>query len=235
LPLEEDSLRDRLAGVENRIAQALERTGHKRSDITLVAVSKKFSAQRIREAYSVGLREFGENYVQEFAAKRPELRDVPEARFHLIGHLQSNKARQASELFQVVETVDSPRLLRRLNVVAGELRVPIEVLFEIKLSHEESKTGALPDELPSLVKASEECPQLTISGLMTVPPWSENPEDSRPYFRKLATLARQYGFSTLSMGMSGDFEVAIEEGSTTIRVGTALFGARPKPAAAVNT
>jgi pyridoxal phosphate enzyme (YggS family) len=235
LPLEEVSLRDRLTGVENRIAQALERSGRKRSDITLVAVSKKFSAQRIREAYAAGLREFGENYVQEFAGKRPELADLPETRFHLIGHLQSNKARQASELFQVVETVDSPKLLRRLDGVAGELQAAVEVLFEVKLSQEESKTGALPEQLPDLVRAAEECPQLTISGLMTVPPWSKNPEDSRPYFRKLAALSRQYGFSTLSMGMSGDFEVAIEEGATTIRVGTALFGARPKPSAVANT
>jgi PLP dependent protein len=199
-----------------------------------VAVSKKFSAQRIREAYSAGLREFGENYVQEFAGKRSELADLTEARFHLIGHLQSNKARQASELFQVIETVDSPKLLRRLNAVAGELRASVEVLFEIKLSAEESKTGASPDDLPDLVKAAEDCPHIAVQGLMTVPPWSTNPEDSRPYFRNLADLARRYEFSTLSMGMSGDFEVAIEEGATTIRVGTALFGARPKPSAVAN-
>jgi PLP dependent protein len=199
-----------------------------------VAVSKKFSAQRIREAYSAGLRDFGENYVQEFAGKRSELADLTEARFHLIGHLQSNKARQASELFQVIETVDSPKLLRRLNAVAGESGASVEVLFEIKLSAEDSKTGASPDDLPDLVKAAEDCPNIAVQGLMTVPPWSINPEDSRSYFRKLADLARRYEFSTLSMGMSGDFEVAIEEGATTIRVGTALFGARPKPSAVAN-
>lgn len=193
-----------------------------------MAVTKKFSAGRIQQAYAAGLRDFGENYVQEFAGKRTEVADLPEARFHLIGHLQSNKAKQAVELFQVIETVDSANLLRRLNMMAGELRTAIDVLFEIKLSDEASKSGAPAEDLPALVKAAEGSSHLTISGLMTVPPWSENPEDSRPYFRKLATLAREYGFSTISMGMSGDFEVAIEEGSTTIRVGTALFGARPK-------
>jgi hypothetical protein len=228
LPLEENSFQSRLEAVESRIARALKRSGRERSEISLVAVTKKFSAQRIREAYDAGSREFGENYVQEFAGKRTEVGEVPGARFHLIGHLQSNKAKQAAELFQVIETVDSVKLLRRLNAIAGELRTPIEVLFEIKLSEEENKTGAPVEEVPALVKAAEESMHLTISGLMTIPPWSENPEDSRPYFRKLTMLARQYGFSTISMGMSGDFEVAIEEGSTTIRVGTALFGARPK-------
>ena len=214
--------------VESRIEKALERSGRKRFDLSLVAVTKKFPATQIREAYQAGLRDFGENYVQEFAGKRTELSDLPEARFHLIGHLQANKARQAAEMFQVLETVDSVKLLRRLNAMAGELRMPIEVLFEIKLSSEESKTGAPPEDLPELVEAAEDCAHLNISGLMTVPPWSENAEESRPYFRKLAQLAREHGFSTISMGMSGDFEVAIEEGSTTIRVGTALFGPRPK-------
>lgn len=229
MPLEEeDSFRSRLDLVEKRIARALERSGRQRSDISVVAVTKKFPAHRVREAYEAGLREFGENYVQEFAGKRAELGDFPGARFHLIGHLQSNKAKQAAELFQVIETVDSSKLLRRLNSIAGEVRTAVEVLFELKLSDEENKTGAPPDELPALVEAAEDCPHLMISGLMVVPPWSENPEDSRPYFRTLSALARQYGFSTISMGMSGDFEVAIEEGSTTIRVGTALFGPRPK-------
>lgn len=194
-----------------------------------MAVTKKFSTDTIAEAYAAGLRDFGENYVQEFAAKRSQLANAADARFHLIGHLQANKARQAGEIFQIIETVDSAKLLRRLNSVAGELRNPLEVLFEIKLSDEESKTGASPDDLPEMMEAADSCTHLTIAGLMTVPPWSENPEDSRPYFRKLAGLARQNGFSTISMGMSGDFEVAIEEGATTIRVGTALFGPRPKP------
>lgn len=193
-----------------------------------MAVTKKFGANRILEAYEAGLRDFGENYVQEFAGKCSDLSGVSEARFHLIGHLQSNKARQAAELFQVIETVDSVKLLKRLDGVAGELGKPVDVLFEIKLSEEESKSGAAEEDLPALVDAAKETKHLNVKGLMTVPPWSDNPEDSRPYFRKLADLAQKYGFSTISMGMSGDFEVAIEEGSTTIRVGTALFGARPK-------
>lgn len=194
-----------------------------------MAVTKKFSAQAIRDAYRAGLREFGENYVQEFAEKRPELEDEAEARFHLIGHLQSNKARAASSLFQVIETADSARLLERLNAAALERNARMEVLLEIKLSAEQSKTGALPQEIPSLLEAAADCPQLDLSGLMTMPPWSENAEHSRPYFQQLAQLARRYELPKVSMGMSGDLEVAIEEGATIVRVGTALFGPRPKP------
>lgn len=219
-----------MLAVETRIRQAADRSGRARSDITLVAVSKKFSAAAIRAAYQAGLREFGENYVREFAEKRPGLVDLPGARFHLIGHLQSNKARDASELFDVIQTVDSPKLLRRLDSLAADRGKPLEVLIEVKLSSEISKTGARPEEIPSLLEAASDCPHLRLTGLMTMPPWSEDPETSRPYFRRLADLARQYELARLSMGMSADFEVAIEEGATIVRVGTALFGARPKPA-----
>lgn len=188
-----------------------------------MAVTKKFSAETIQQGYDAGLREFGENYVQEFAGKYPHVKDLPEARFHLIGHLQSNKARVATEMFQVVESVDSAKLLSRLDGSGS-----VEALLEIKLSDEASKTGADEQDVPALVAAARQCARVKVTGLMTVPPWSEEPEVSRPYFRKLAELARQHGFSKLSMGMSGDFEVAIEEGATIIRVGTALFGARPK-------
>lgn len=217
--------------MEARIESAVKRTGRSRSDVTLVAVSKKFSAGRVREAYEAGVRVFGENYVQEFAEKRPQLSGLEGARFHLIGHLQANKARQACELFNVIQTVDSQRLLRRLDDAAGRADHPLEVLLEVKLSTEESKSGALPEEIPGLLGAAESCVNLKLLGLMTMPPWSEDPEHSRPYFQELARLAQRYGLSQLSMGMSGDFEVAIEEGATIIRVGTALFGARPKPAA----
>jgi PLP dependent protein len=216
--------------VEDRIRSALERCGRKRSEITLVAVSKKFSAESIQEAYRAGLRDFGENYVQEFADKKPLLQDVPDARFHLIGHLQSNKSRLACNLFQVVQTVDSPKLLQRLNTAAQEKEMRLDIMFEIKLGNEESKTGASPGDLPQLLSEAANCPHLNLQGLMTIPPWSENPETSRPYFQQLKQLARQYHLANLSMGMSADFEVAIEEGSTMIRVGTALFGPRPKPA-----
>ncbi len=194
-----------------------------------MAVTKKFSAQRIREAYAAGVRDFGENYVQEFSAKHPELGDIRDARFHLIGHLQANKARLASEIFQVIETVDSVRLLNRLETVAAERDSAPEVLLEVKLSEEENKTGASPESLPELVDAAQACKHVKVTGFMAVPPWSEDPERSRPYFRRLAELAKQFGFRHLSMGMSNDFEAAIEEGATIIRVGTALFGPRPKP------
>jgi hypothetical protein len=192
-----------------------------------VAVSKKFSAAHIQEAYADGLREFGENYVQEFAQKKSALADLPEARFHLIGHLQSNKARLACELFDVVQTVDSPRILERLNACSE--RKKVEVWFEIKLSDEASKTGAQPEEIPALLSAAKRCEAIQVAGLMTIPPWSEDPEVSRPYFRRLAELARGHGLQQLSMGMSNDFEAAVEEGATLIRLGTALFGPRPKP------
>lgn len=184
------------------------------------------------EAYRCGIRQFGENYVQEFAAKRSELAGLDEAVFHLIGHLQSNKTNQASGLFHVIHTIDSPKLLQRLDRAAVERNVELEALLEIKLSGEETKTGAEVKDLPGLLEAAEDCRRVKVVGLMVMPPWSENAELSRPYFRRLAELARTYGLKQLSMGMSNDFEVAIEEGATIIRVGTALFGARPKPLAA---
>ena len=174
-----------------------------------------------------GLRDFGENYVQEFQEKRPQLQHLAEARFHLIGHLQSNKAKAACELFDIVQTVDSSKLLRRLDSSAGECNRNMEVLLEVKLSDEESKTGADPAEIPDLLDAAAGCDRLSVTGLMMVPPWSEDPETPRPYFRELAKLASQYKLPELSMGMSNDFETAIEEGATIIRVGTAIFGKRP--------
>ena len=218
--------------MEQRIQSAAKRTGRDRSQITLVAVTKKFSAARIRDGYQCGLRDFGENYVQEFAGKRPELQDLSEARFHLIGHLQSNKAAVAVQLFDAIETVDSIKLLERLDRALEGAGRRMDALVEMKLSDEASKTGTDPKNLPELLKAADGCKHIQVAGLMTVPPWSENPEESRPYFRTLAGLAREYSLPQLSMGMSNDFEAAIEEGSTIVRVGTALFGARPKPAGA---
>ncbi len=215
--------------MEDRIQKAVERSGRARSEITLVAVSKKFSASHLRAAYAAGLREFGENYIQEFAEKRPELDDLTEAKYHFIGHLQSNKARLACQLFDIVQTADSGKLLARLDAAAGELRSQLEVMLEVKLSGEESKSGAPPEDMPALLEAASRCSHLTVSGLMTMPPWSADPEHSRPYFQQLAALAREVGLKKLSMGMSGDLEVAIEEGATIVRVGTALFGPRAKP------
>jgi pyridoxal phosphate enzyme (YggS family) len=219
-------LRERLEQVEERIQNAVRRSGRKRDEITLVAVTKKFPAETVREAYQLGLRVFGENYVQEFEDKHPALQDLSDAEFHLIGHLQSNKTRVASELFQVIETVDSAKLAQRLEQTAK----PLEVMIEVKLSEEQSKAGTLPGELPGVIDAIRGCPHLRLTGLMTMPPWSDNPEETRPYFKELAKLAGQYSLERLSMGMSHDLEAAIEEGSTHIRVGTALFGPRPRPA-----
>jgi pyridoxal phosphate enzyme (YggS family) len=217
-------LNERLIKVEERIQNAAHRAGRKRDEITLIAVTKKFPAEVTREAYELGLRAFGENYVQEFERKHPLLADVLDAEFHLIGHLQSNKSKIAGDLFQVIETVDSEKLARRLD----QLNRPLEVMIEVKLSHEESKEGAAPESLPALIAAIRTCPNLRLTGLMTMPPWSDDPEITRPYFRELASLARLHGLTKLSMGMSHDLEAAIEEGATHVRVGTALFGPRKK-------
>ena len=223
-------LRERLNQVEERIHSAVYRAGRRRSDVTLIAVTKKFPASVTLEAYDLGLRHFGENYVQEFEAKHPALGSLSgpgaDAVFHLIGHLQSNKTRIAAELFQVIETVDSEKLARRLD----ETGTPLEVMIEVKLSEEESKAGAAPEALPALIDTIRKCPNLRLTGLMTMPPWSDDPEQTRPYFRNLAALARTHGLSKLSMGMSHDLEAAIEEGATHIRGGTALFGPRPNGA-----
>jgi pyridoxal phosphate enzyme (YggS family) len=217
-------LRERLEQVEARIAKAAARAGRKRSDIRLVAVTKKFPARVIDEAYQSGLRDFGENYVQEFERKRPELSVCDGARFHLIGHLQSNKSKKAAEIFEVIQTVDSAKLARRLN----EEGRPLEVMIEVKLSSEDAKAGASPEDVPALIESIRGCNNLTLLGLMTMPPWSDIAEQSRPYFSKLRALAEANHLSELSMGMSHDFEVAIEEGATMLRVGTALFGPRKK-------
>jgi pyridoxal phosphate enzyme (YggS family) len=234
-------LRERLEQVEERIQRAVARSGRRRSEVTLVAVTKKFPAQIICEAYALGLRCFGENYVQEFESKHAALAhlngaSLEGAQFHLIGHLQSNKARIAAGLFQTIETVDSEKLARRLEEAARSLEssleasreASLEVMIEVKLSPEESKAGTPPEQLPALVAAINNSPSLRLSGLMTMPPWNDDPEQTRPYFRRLADLAKQHGLANLSMGMSHDFEAAIEEGATHIRVGRGLFGPRPK-------
>ncbi len=217
-------LKERLERVEERIQAAARRAGRKRSDITLIAVTKKFPAEVICEAYSLGLRVFGENYVQEFEDKRPALGTLAEAQFHLIGHLQSNKARVAADLFHVIQTVDSEKLAKRLDGMGKRL----EVMIEVKLSEEQSKAGASPDELSKLIEGIRGCAHLELTGLMTMPPWNDDQEVTRPYFRRLSELARHHGLEKLSMGMSHDLEAAIEEGATLIRVGTALFGPRVK-------
>ncbi len=219
-----EGLAERLAAVRERIGRAAARAGRDPAAITLLAVTKVFPAQAIVDAWSLGLREFGENYVQEFEGKYPEVSSLEGARFHLIGHLQSNKSKRAAELFQTVQTVDSARLARRLDEAAR----PLDVMLEVKLSPEQAKSGAAVEELPALAEAVRACRNLRLTGLMTMPPWSDDAEFSRPYFRRLRELACGLGLSGLSMGMSHDLEVAIEEGATMVRVGTALFGRRVK-------
>ncbi len=207
-----------------------------------MAVSKMQSPERIVEAYAAGLRLFGENRVQEFAEKQPALAAAgmftgrAAASFHLIGPLQSNKAARAAQLFDAIDTVDSLRLAEKLNQIAAAANATLPVLLEIKLSAETSKHGLLPEsaELALLLECAPDWPHLQVRGLMTVPPYSENLEAVRPYFRRLRqlrdVLTQQYprlALDQLSMGMSHDFPVAIEEGSTCTRIGTAIFGTRP--------
>jgi pyridoxal phosphate enzyme (YggS family) len=219
-----EGLAERLAAVRARIERAAGRARRDPARILLLAVTKIFPAEAIRDAYALGLREFGENYVQEFEGKAPSVGDLAGARFHLIGHLQSNKAAKAAELFQTIQTVDSAKLARRLN----EAGRPLDVMLEVKLSEEEAKSGTDPDGVPALIQAVRACPNLHLRGLMTMPPWSEDPEAPREYFCTLRELAAEHGLDELSMGMSNDLETAIEEGSTCVRVGTALFGPRRK-------
>jgi pyridoxal phosphate enzyme (YggS family) len=221
-----EELAQRLAAVRARIERAAERAHRDPAQILLLAVTKIFPAEAILQAYELGLREFGENYVQEFEGKAPTVAALPGARFHLIGHLQSNKAAKAAELFQVVQTTDSGKLARRLDA-AGR---PLDVMLEIKLSHEESKHGSDPATIAALIAEVRACSHLHLRGLMTMPPWSEDPEAPRACFRQLRALALAHNLPELSMGMSNDLETAIEEGSTCVRVGTALFGKRKKPA-----
>lgn len=229
---------ENIARVREQIEKAANRAGRDPEDITLMAVTKTVPPERIREAYNAGLRTFGENRVQEFDGKRNALRDLAEAQWHMIGHLQSNKAANAVELFHAIESVDSLRLARKLNDAGQELGKKLPVLIEINIGGEQAKAGLAPDsaELLELFQAAQGLSSLEFHGLMTVPPYADDPEQSRPYFRKMYELSRKVdamnlpGIRTkvLSMGMSHDFTVAIEEGSTCVRVGTAIFGERPR-------
>jgi pyridoxal phosphate enzyme (YggS family) len=229
------SIATNIAAIQERIAAAA-RAGRLSTNIVLMAVTKTHPPEHIREAYSAGLRLFGENRVQEFAAKAGELKDLSEAQWHMIGHLQTNKAGRAVELFHAVDSVDSVKLAEKLNVAAQAAGKRLPVLIEINVGGEAAKSGVAPDsrELEQLLTAASRLEALEFRGLMTVPPFSDDPEQARPFFRKLrklrdAIVARKLpsiSMQELSMGMSHDFEVAIEEGSTCVRVGTAIFGER---------
>lgn len=203
-----------------------------------MAVSKTFSAAAIVEAYNAGQKLFGENRVQEFVEKVVGLASLTDAQFHMIGHLQSNKTTKAAEIFHAVDSIDSAKLAQRLNDAAQSLGKTLDVLIEINIGGEGAKSGISPDspEIETILNHASEWEHLRIRGMMTVPPYTEGPEGARPYFRKLRELrdemaARNFlsvSLDVLSMGMSHDFEVAIEEGSTCVRIGTAIFGERPK-------
>lgn len=233
------SISENLARIQERISAAAKRSGRNPSEIQLMAVSKTQPAEKIREAYAAGQRLFGENRVQEFAAKAAGLSDLRDIEWHLIGHLQTNKAARSAELFSAVDSLDSPRLAERLNAAANSLGKKLRVLIEVNIGGESAKSGVAPEsaEFGELLLAAQRLDSLVFRGLMTVPPFTENPEGARPYFRRLSELrntisARRLpaiSMDELSMGMSHDFEVAIEEGSTCVRVGMAIFGARGTP------
>lgn len=233
------SIAENIAKVRERIAAASRRAGRDPDEVTLMGVSKTFPAESIREAYAAGLRIFGENRVQEFAGKVDALRNLAGAEWHLIGHLQTNKAAKAAELFAAIDSVDSVRTADKLNAFAESARKTLLVLIEINVGGETAKSGVAPgsDELEQILKNASRWQNLRLQGLMTVPPYTEDPDGSRPYFRQLrqhrdsiaVRALPNVGMAVLSMGMSHDFEVAIEEGTTCVRVGTAIFGGRANP------
>jgi pyridoxal phosphate enzyme (YggS family) len=227
------SVRENLLRIQERIASAAARAGRRAEEITLIAVSKTHPASAIREAYEAGIRHFGENRVQEWEGKRAGTERLA-ATWHLIGHLQSNKAARAAKLFHSVDSVDDFAMAQRLDRSRTEVAIidKLRVLIEVRVAPEETKSGVEISELPALVEKFAELPRLELAGLMCIPPFLEEAERVRPYFRRLRELREglakklSLALPVLSMGMSHDFEVAIEEGATEVRVGTAIFGVR---------
>lgn len=227
------SIRDNFSRVQDRIATVAQKAGRSPEEITLIAVSKTHPAEAIRMAYAAGLRHFGENRVQEWQGKRAAVGNLP-ATWHLVGHLQSNKAARAAELFHTVDSVDDLALAHSLERARNELNVreKLRILVEVRLAPEETKSGVTAEDLPALAEKLAPLPHLELAGLMCIPPFLEEPDKVRLYFRRLRELrddlATKLGrqLPVLSMGMSHDFEVAIEEGATEVRLGTALFGER---------
>lgn len=226
------SISQNLALVQERIAAAAAKSGRRPEDICLVAVTKTVPPERIKEALAAGVQHIGENRVQEAAAK---VESIPAGvTWHLIGHLQRNKAKQAIQIFDLIHSLDSLRLAKMLQKRAKELERTVNCLVEVNVAGEESKHGIIPDQLLPLLRQVSLLPQLSVRGLMTVAPYVKDPEEVRPIFRQLREMAHEIdklklpgvSMEELSMGMSGDFEVAIEEGATMVRVGSAIFGAR---------
>ncbi len=225
-------LADNLATLRRQVIEAARRAGRPPEEITLLAVSKHVPWERLRQAVDLGQTAFGENYVQEARGKIEAL--PPELAWHFIGHLQTNKCRDAVRLFSCIETVDRPELARSLARHAAQADRILPVLVQVNIALEEQKSGVAPTDCAALLRLLAELPSLRLCGLMTMPPWHDDPEQNRPHFRALRLLAedmRSQGLlpaqdMQLSMGMSADFPVAIEEGATIVRVGTALFGPR---------
>jgi PLP dependent protein len=234
------SIADRLTEIRARLFAAARSAGRDPSSVRLVAVSKTFPLESIREAFEAGQRDFGENRVQEalqkveLALQKIEGSADQSIRWHLLGHLQTNKARKAAPAFTVIQSVDSVELIQKLDQAAADTGHAPDLLIQVDLAGEANKYGATPSEVPRLFEAAAACRAARVVGLMTLPPWPETPEDSRPWFRQLRDLRDQWQASgvpasmlrELSMGMSGDFEVAVQEGATMVRVGTAIFGSR---------
>jgi pyridoxal phosphate enzyme (YggS family) len=227
------SIADRLSGVLARIDATARGAGRDPASVRLVAVSKTFPIAAIREAFAAGQRDFGENRVQEALEKIEASPDL-DVRWHLLGHLQTNKARKAAAAFAMVQSVDGVELLRKLDAAAAESGRSPELLIQVDLAGEATKFGAPPDDVPAILDAAQACRAAKVVGLMTIPPIPDAPEDARPWFRRLRDLRDEWLAAgtppallrELSMGMSGDFEVAVQEGATIVRVGTAIFGAR---------
>lgn len=220
------SIPDNLARLRERIVEACERAGRTPDEVTLVAVTKGFPAAVVAEAYDAGLRDFGENRVQEAAPKIEALAASGRSpRWHLVGHLQTNKVKPAVGLFAILHSVDSVRLAQAISRHAREV---VPILLEVNVAQEASKFGFSPQELPSALDEIARLPNLNVRGLMTVAPLTDDPETVRPVFRRLRELRDAAGLEELSMGMTDDFEVAIEEGATMVRVGRAIFGPRPE-------
>jgi pyridoxal phosphate enzyme (YggS family) len=224
-----EDLQARLEDVTARIGEAALRSGRRPESVTLVAVTKGFALPVVESALAAGIRHIGENRVQEAGTKIPALRSL--ATWHLVGHLQRNKVRKALELFDVIQSLDSARLAEELQRRAEQLDRTVDVLVEVNTSGEPTKFGVAPGELYELLDHVETLDRLRVNGLMTVGPLVRDPEEARPAFRQLRELAESYDgarLRELSMGMSGDFEMAVEEGATTVRIGSALFGPRPQ-------